>query len=1827
MRKTFKVLLLAVMLLIMVGMTMVIASAEGGQFEVTKESTSQGTFATFDEALAKLKETGADTIKLTGDVTLDSGIVIDTPLTLDGQTYIMTFPETFKGTSEGYVTAITVTAAGNVAINNIVIDVVNSVVDDAMQNDYKYAIVLDTTGTLAFNDAEVRGGTYMFRHEGTGTISVDGANSLFTGQSSNFWSAAAAGTLELKAGHLNSSSGSDPLGAVGVNGCTFKMSGGTYTAGGDAFYLGKEIHVDVTGGTINCKKQFLNPAAGSANSTFSFKDCQIIVATTLGNVRGANTTVRFENTTVTSTGNTTFTFASAGSLVIINSTFNDIYQFALSKATSAQFVSGTFNFAGDGYGVDIAAGDAMDEDYTVVFGKDVKWNATYYSIVVRANRKVKVEGGSYDGCNYIVGELLVEGGTFTADTATKKEIFNLKDGGKITLKTATVNAPAALTTSPFYVQGSNAQLNIEGGTYTNFSAGGYNSTAHGTGGKTVINISGGNFTSAANSFYMFNINNPGSTLNITGGTLEHKGTSHMVRIADGGAVVNITGGTLKFHHVSSSDVGVFGKYSGELNIDWTRDKDGEIVMDGDKKVGPTFEAAGTKVYIFVNFAGYQLRTTISGGYFNLPAKCEDDGSTSTSKAIYTYNSAASSATDLGLVINDGVFVGESNGDLVTLNMNANAANATINGGTFIKRGTAGWLFNTTVGGTLTVNGGHFIIDFGGYGFVVQGKGTCNLNDGFFSYVEYDKIDWNGNMNGLKNNGGVENASAIVYCNSAEGIVNFNGGLYYGGSWGKSIMLLRGSINIKGGTYYGFRIFDMDANGGALHITLEGDAAFHKIPGQNRNMVFSSYTANTSNGVMTDTRKANYANSTFTVLGGNYTNESGTENFLQLYAPFQSVTFGKEGMKNEDLTINSVSTANLVWFPETAGTTPVTIYGGIYTNSGAGIFAVNAGVFTIHEGVYRSAGNAFTFNGTASATIYNCFTTFNDGITGPDQIDPAATALPAGSNGLTAGGAIGVSTTGTVTIHNATVQQGDSNGALVITSGTVVVHDGTYYGYRAIYMSGGNVTVKNGNFYGAVGQQNTILVDVIGAGNLTIEGGNFDVTHCATTGVRRDGHNALIYVGAAGATVTILDGTFKAAQSAAVPEEDMGAFLFGVVDDAALNISGGEFTMLDGVSVGDMTNVTLTRDEAPATFVLAAGGFLPDDDEKFANVNWRITSWSGITIDDANEDGNGYILTDLGEFYNEMFVAALAESHSYLTQNCTVDVTEWIPLTVADGGLLIINMAEKVVVDETLVTIQGGKVIVMGGEYETVNGAYDASKWTFVGMFEMSGGELEIQGGTFNCVGVFVHFAATASATVSNVNVTMSTANQAHATAGAFWFDGEENNSTLEVSDSAFSGMRFVTIYAVNEQGGVEVSVSNSTFVSTADAEDAEADNGTAKYHFQIARNGAHVISLDKITVTGTDHAGLLMRNAGGEGGAFTLTNSEITGGRFWIYANRTGCVINVSNTSFTDNTGTMIGDSSALIILAAASMTLSFEDVQFDVKSDLFLFTITSAVDAVSALNLTKVQAKAVKFSATSASEVELNVNDVVLKLTGAEDVVFDYANTNITKAVVVSSAEYIMTDVAFGAVQVKYAEDVRYAYVKVPATEDLYAELAGGAAIDVSSGYIATHPEKGGIRFISYIDDATAADLLDRYYGATFTFGTLIAPADYVAAAGEFTMEALDKLGLEIAYVNIEATPEAEGGTLIDADGNGIPESFSGALVALNSYTRAYAGISYIKVELAGDTTYLYGAFDTTANARSAQQVAQAMKADLTSPYYIEYSDAQKAVVDAYEAGIKISE
>ena len=124
------------------------------------------------------------------------------------------------------------------------------------------------------------------------------------------------------------------------------------------------------------------------------------------------------------------------------------------------------------------------------------------------------------------------------------------------------------------------------------------------------------------------------------------------------------------------------------------------------------------------------------------------------------------------------------------------------------------------------------------------------------------------------------------------------------------------------------------------------------------------------------------------------------------------------------------------------------------------------------------------------------------------------------------------------------------------------------------------------------------------------------------------------------------------------------------------------------------------------------------------------------------------------------------------------------------------------------------------------------------------------------------------------------------------------------------------------------------------------------------------------------------------------------------------------------------------------------------------------------------------------------------------------------------------------------------------------------------------------GIRFSAVLGgaylDQLLADMTESY-----SFGIIIAPTDYVEAAGEFTVDALDALGLDsVAYVIIPAE-QIYGGS--EADGY---YEFRCALGQLNEYNydRSFSAIAYVEI----DGEYIYSAYNAEDNSRSIAYVAQ---------------------------------
>jgi hypothetical protein len=151
-------------------------------------------------------------------------------------------------------------------------------------------------------------------------------------------------------------------------------------------------------------------------------------------------------------------------------------------------------------------------------------------------------------------------------------------------------------------------------------------------------------------------------------------------------------------------------------------------------------------------------------------------------------------------------------------------------------------------------------------------------------------------------------------------------------------------------------------------------------------------------------------------------------------------------------------------------------------------------------------------------------------------------------------------------------------------------------------------------------------------------------------------------------------------------------------------------------------------------------------------------------------------------------------------------------------------------------------------------------------------------------------------------------------------------------------------------------------------------------------------------------------------------------------------------------------------------------------------------------------------------------------------------------------------------------------------------------------------------------------------------TYGILIAPADFVAAAGSFTLEGLAayaaKKGVapETVYANVVAKNSLSF--------NDDAVCFNAALIEIKTgnYSRKFAAVAYAAV----NGEYYYSAYDSAENARSISDVAAAALADTKTAeellgnstwqalyihqvedtaYYSKYTKAQRDALSAYVA------
>ena len=826
----------------------------------------------------------------------------------------------------------------------------------------------------------------------------------------------------------------------------------------------------------------------------------------------------------------------------------------------------------------------------------------------------------------------------------------------------------------------------------------------------------------------------------------------------------------------------------------------------------------------------------------------------------------------------------------------------------------------------------------------------------------------------------------------------------------------------------------------------------------------------------------------------------------------------------------------------------------------------------------------------------------------------------------------------------TVQNGTFTGPIVTVGAncSLTVKDGTFNVVGSPSGTNANLAIKNsGSLEIEKGTFTTGTIQVEETGSLTVEGGSFTLK-AADEKITVDeveytfaGTGSINVIGSAnitGGTFAAVNVAVNAGASLTVVNEDTEFTLSSnIAVNGSVDIQGGTFTATAFV-VNDGGSLKITDGEFPLSSQypvrIHVGGTA---DIKGGTFTFTNEDTFGIFADEKENDGvysvdETYTVTLGTDVIVDSALEAMVIRRGRMVK---IEGGKYEGRTRIQGGTLdiaggtFINEKGLVLLEQTrgehpgVVTVSndatftGQSVEVRDDSSLTVNGG------TFEltdndGKFFNITGSLSISAGTFKVTGSGNLFVA--NVTVETEGVPTETGATIEVTGGNFTV---QNGAAVAQS---FAGITFDSDPEAEEKT-LTFTIGTGSVAPSADVEGAEDQVG---YAYWIIKSWNMFEIADDVTINS-------MADCREPFQAFVESYLENYNAFLEIGYN---CEVDIEVTEWipivvvADGKLTLQGIDLAIsgaFVTVQTGGELILEDSIFTATADLPFIVLDGG-----SVTLNNVKATVQTFM--SGENGTLNVVDLFLIVTGEDEVIFD-VTAAITKVVVVANTKTMSADVSLGdyAAQVKYGGKLHNAWVKLPATAAVSTDMVEGAAIEV------TNPEMAGLRFVSTVSSNLANYLKQTYTsGESFIFGTLIAPADYVATAGEFTIDKLNELDVEIPYVDIPATLEADGGSMVDKDGDGIAEQFSGALVNLKSYTRAYAAVSYVKVvrENGEVAEMIYGAFDSTVNARTAQEIALAILDGLETieeednTYYLTakgtvLDGAQKAIVDKYASGV----
>ena len=881
-----------------------------------------------------------------------------------------------------------------------------------------------------------------------------------------------------------------------------------------------------------------------------------------------------------------------------------------------------------------------------------------------------------------------------------------------------------------------------------------------------------------------------------------------------------------------------------------------------------------------------------------------------------------------------------------------------------------------------------------------------------------------------------------------------------------------------------------------------------------------------------------------------------------------------------------------------------------------LFAVMVLLLVTVTAVVASAATPFSTGGSSYATLEEAVAAVANGgtVTVTENVTVAGDiALSEAKSYTVTGSSESVTITlssgslcinaGTVTLKSITVLSKQDNAVMINGASTVVtIESGSYTSQgtttevaAAVTVDGSaTVTISDGTFVGAVGTyasdagstggtstQDTVLTinggtfsqntKNTGASYLvrlarqytafTINGGTF--TWDFTTGSYSGG--AAIYMSTSTGHLTINGNPDDSSKDPVVTASGSGSYYPVNSQLGELTVNGGRFYSLSGAYIlraYDGTTVTIT--DGFFTYVDTLTDPSEIDitlvDTKYSN-SLGFSCCNGVYVATSKPvrisggtfmGGDSQQALRLGPTCTNAIVSGgTFFGHRALSVDGTVSVT---------GGNFYHNPGQ---LNAKIVDIRSASAVlkIYGGNFD---GTYVSAANISTGAvlhFEKAG-KAYVYGGTFKLAGTSTTGAIFGMETDENVGGTLILSK------GTFTVDGKSYDCT---SGGTYTKSGEGSLIRVNADGAT-VSVLGG-LLTVKDNVDG------------IQVTGASTVTVSNATFTAQSTADIIAMKA--QGATLNILNGTFTAVDSSSILNLGAGTVTVENGSFTGTSACLI---KMLIPEGAGSLTIQGGTFRLNNSSATFGGAIIRTGVSVVPQNVGQYY-DPTNIYAISGADINLlggvfidnreNNSQIIDASVGTSRVIVDGAVllSRYVQLYMIDVNDLVGTDVRLyeSSATCKYNNQNYYCYSADASADSTYAPVMdNGAAVAVTTNY-------EGIRFTSYIPAGVVSALPEGY-----SFGTLIAPADYVLAAGGFTHALLEEWQKEnpsygTAFVDVPAKY-----SIVKMSDGSI--AFSAALISIQNYTRNLAAVAYELV----DGVYDYSDFDVVSNASTMAHVAK---------------------------------